>query len=245
MLIGLAALMATSFFLLTSQSSSEDLSANQAVMNTWEEWKSKHSKVYTSEEEESYRFKAFLGNLKYISENQGETYTLGLNIFSDLTNEEFRSAYLMPKGTIKSHHTEETAFQIPEGFQAPTSVDWVSQGKTVTVLNQGQCGSCWAFSTVESIDSAYAVTQNIAPPNLSEQQVVSCSLLYGELGCNGGNVVPAYKYVLANPLTTNDQYPYTSGNTQKTGLCNPSLAKQGTYKITGYKTVPSGDCNTL
>jgi len=130
-------------------------------------------------------------------------------------------------------------------MQVPTTVNWVTQGKTVTVLNQGQCGSCWAFSTVESIDSAFAVTQNVAVPNLSEQQVVSCSLLYGELGCNGGNVVPAYKYVLAHPLTTTADYPYTSGNTQKTGLCNTGLQAKGTYKITGYKTIPTNDCASL
>lgn len=213
MLIGLVALLASTAFLFRSGPSSS--TQDDAVVKTWEAWKVRHSKVYSTPEEESHRFKVFLSTLKYISENQGDTYTLGLNLFSDLTNEEFRAAYLMPKGVIEEagFHSEETAFKVPEGFTVPTSVDWVSQGKTIEVLNQGQCGSCWAFSTVESIDSAYSVTQNIAPPNLSEQQVVSCTLLYGELGCNGGNVVPAYRYVMANPLTTNDNYPYTSGNT--------------------------------
>lgn len=96
----------------------------------------------------------------------------------------------------------------------PTTVNWVTQGKTIKVLNQGQCGSCWAFSTVESIDSAYAVTKNVSVPDLSEQQVTSCSGAYGEYGCNGGNVVPAYKYVLAHPLATAAQYPYVSGTTK-------------------------------
>jgi len=121
----------------------------------------------------------------------------------------------MPKGSVKSFHTEETAMTVEEGFTAPTSVNWVTAGKTVPVLDQGQCGSCWAFSTVESIDSAFAVSKGTSPvPNLSEQQVTSCSSSYGEFGCNGGNVVPAYKYVLAHPLATNAQYPYTSGTSK-------------------------------
>lgn len=242
LIIGLLALFASSVYLFTQKAEDKTL---DPIVETWEAWKHKYSKNYATAEEEAYRFRVFLQTLKYISENQGETYTLGINLFSDLTNDEFRASYLMPKGTIESFHTEETAFTVPADFAAPSTVNWVSQGKTIEVLNQGQCGSCWAFSTVESIDSAYAVTQNIAPPNLSEQQVVSCTLLYGELGCNGGNVVPAYKYVMAHPLTTNALYPYVSGNTQKTGACNTQLANAGTWKITGYKTVPSGACSTL
>jgi cathepsin L len=180
----------------------------------WIQWKETHSKYYPDIKEEAYRLTVWMTTKKYIEENQGDTYTLGLNLFSDLTNEEWKALYLMQKGVIKTFHKEETssANDFPAGYQAPASVNWVSQNKVVPVLNQGQCGSCWAFSTVESIDSAFAVTKNTTPPNLSEQQVVSCAgTSYGEYGCNGGNVVPAYRYVQAHPLATNAQYPYISG----------------------------------
>jgi C1A family cysteine protease len=163
-----------------------------------------------------------------------------------MTNDEWRSTFLMPKGVIQNYHTPETAVTFPEGFQAPTNMTWVGQGVTNSILNQGQCGSCWAFSTVESINSAYALFNKVTPiPNLSEQQVVSCSILYGNMGCGGGNVVPAYRYVMAHPLTTNQNYPYTSGTTTKTGVCNTSLQSAGTWKVYGYKTVPTNDCDTL
>jgi cathepsin L len=180
----------------------------------WIVWKEEHSKYYSDIKEEGYRLNVWMSNKRYIEENQGDTYSLGLNHYSDLTNEEWRALYLMNKGIIKNFHEEKTSSDkaLPENFTAPTSVDWVTEGKTIQVLNQGQCGSCWAFSTVESIDSAFAVTKGGAVPNLSEQQVVSCAgTAYGEYGCNGGNVVPAYKYVQAHPLATAAQYPYVSG----------------------------------
>ena len=67
----------------------------------WEAWKSMHSKVYRNKDEEIYRFGVFMKNLEYINANQGETYKLGTNLFSDLTNEEWRALYLLPKGVLK------------------------------------------------------------------------------------------------------------------------------------------------
>jgi hypothetical protein len=246
MIVGaLALLLAGSFFFSMDNSLEAPRNFNK---KEWDAWKAKHNKVYRTKDEEVYRFGVFLKNLEYINANQGETYKLGTNLFSDLTNEEWRALYLLPKGTIKRDPQDEIGHTLtfPEDFEAPTTVNWTQKaGTTNPVLNQGQCGSCWAFSTVESINSAYAVQANVSPiPNLSEQQVVSCSVLYGNLGCNGGNVVPAYKYVMAHPLTTDAQYPYVSGN-GKTGFCNSTLQSQGTYKVSSYKTVTSGSCSDL
>jgi len=246
-----AILFATTMLLSNSnlsQINENIVDIDDKLLSEWNSWKIEHLKSYTSVEEETYRMTVWIKNKKYIDENQGDTYTLGLNIFSDLTNEEWKSLYLMPKNVIKSSHTEETSSLSDPRMNLtapPTTVNWVTQGKTIKVLNQGQCGSCWAFSTVESIDSAYAVTKNVAVPDLSEQQVTSCSGSFGEYGCNGGNVVPAYKYVLSKPLATAAQYPYVSGTTKKTGTCDTTKQAQGTYKITGYKTIPSGNCDAL
>jgi len=223
MIMGALTLLVAGSLLFTMDNSLE--APATFTKSEWAAWKIQHSKVYKSKEEEIYRFGVFMKNLEYIRANQGETYKLGTNHFSDLTNEEWRALYLLPKGVLKRDPIEEVenSIQFPEDFEAPTSVNWTNTTfeATNTVLNQGQCGSCWAFSTVESINSAYAVQGKVQPiPNLSEQQVVSCSVLYGNLGCQGGNVVPAYKYVQAHPLTTNEQYPYTSGSSSLTGLCN-------------------------
>jgi len=185
LILGAVALLAMTHMMMnaeTLRASEESIMIDDSLISEWNAWKSEHVKVYANSEEEAYRLSIWLKNKQYIDENQGEEYTLGLNLFSDLSNEEWKALYLMNKGVIKSYHTEETSADkvLPKGFQAPTSVNWVTQGKTISVLNQGQCGSCWAFSTVESIDSAYAVTKGGAVPNLSEQQVTSCSGSYGE-----------------------------------------------------------------
>jgi len=216
------------------------------TLNSWNEWKIINQKTYPSMTEEMYRFQVWVRNSKWISENQGETYTLAVNLFTDLTPEEFRGTYLMNNVALPELDTSHDMVH-DESVTLPSSVNWVTAGKTIQVLNQGQCGSCWAFSAVESLDSAYAMKGASPVPNYSEQQVTSCSAAYGNYGCNGGWPVNAYKYIQKSPLCTNSQYPYTSGTTQLTGNCNASLVSGCTNggSLTTYATVPTNNCGAL
>merc|ERR1719261_1337199 len=104
---------------------------------------------------------------------------------------------------------------------APQSFDWRSKGAVTPVKNQGACGSCWAFSATETIESALIV-QHKTDDILSPQQIVSCA---GSdtpaLGCNGGWPAWAYEYVeKAGGITSAQDYPYTSGSTGITGKCD-------------------------
>jgi uncharacterized protein (DUF2225 family) len=64
------------------------------MLARWSSWKTEFNRKYTSVEEELYRFAVFQENLQWIEENQGDSYTLEINQFGDLTREEFKAMYL-------------------------------------------------------------------------------------------------------------------------------------------------------
>ena len=103
--------------------------------------------------------------------------------------------------------------------------------RTLTqVKNQGSCGSCWAFSTIGSIEGAYAIKTGKLI-SLSEQQLVDCARKNN--GCNGGLMDYAFQYVEHNALETEEEYSYDGSDDSCT--FNSSL---GVVKISGYEDVP-------
>lgn len=168
-----------------------------------------------------YRYSLFLENLDYIEKNQGETYTLGITQFADLSKEEFAAKYL----TLVPQKSKEEIIFKSKGVTVPTTFNWVNSGNVPAVKNQGQCGSCWAFSAAGTISIAYNIQRGGNKVDLSEQQLVSCSK-NGNNGCNGGWMDTAFEYNRATGLATADQYPYTSGVTRQDGVCNTKIANQ-------------------
>jgi C1A family cysteine protease len=112
----------------------------------------------------------------------------------------------------------------------PASVDWRTQGAVTPVKNQGQCGSCWSFSTTGAMEGRYFL-KNKNLVSFSEQQFVDCSTENN--GCNGGLMTLAFKYAQSAAIDTEAQYPYTG--TQ--GTCNIPAA--GVAKVASYQTVDS------
>jgi C1A family cysteine protease len=124
---------------------------------------------------------------------------------------------------------------------APDSLDWSAKGATTPVKDQGQCGSCWAYSATEGIESGLFMASGKLE-KLSEQQIVSCDKTDG--GCDGGDLPTAFDYVKkAGGIDTQSDYPDSSSDSGKTGRCK-SFEKK--VKVTGYKyAIPpcdSGAC---
>jgi len=112
----------------------------------------------------------------------------------------------------------------------PTSLDWSTQGATTPVKDQGPCGSCWAYSATEGIESGLFMTTGKLM-DLSEQQVISCDKVDG--GCGGGDLPTAFEYVQKNGgIDTEADYPDTSSSTGSTGSCKQS---QNIVQITDYE----------
>jgi len=166
---------------------------------------------YKSKEEQNKRFQIFSDNMKTIkrlNSNKGANY--GINQFSDLSPTEFKHMYLMKnykgtdhsKGKVLELTPQQQATAVPENF------DWrnKSPSPVTPVKNQGQCGSCWAFSTTEEIESVWILAGN-SQQILSEQQIVDCDTT--DDGCDGGDTTTAYEYVIsAGGLETEQSYPY-------------------------------------
>lgn len=114
-----------------------------------------YSKSYKSLHDDNLRYQIFKSNLELINTHQtkyerGEvSYTLGINQFADLTDEEFSKTYLRYR-MLETEYTKR--FEPPGNFSAPDSIDWRSTGAVLSVKNQGNCGSCYAFSAVSRMN---------------------------------------------------------------------------------------------
>jgi len=116
---------------------------------------------------------------------------------------------------------------------APAKLDWSTKGATTAVKDQGYCGSCWAFSATEGIESGLFMTTGQIM-KLSEQQIVACDKTDG--GCDGGDLPTAFDYVEKNGgIDTQSDYPDTSSTSGNTGKCKSNKQKKKVVKVTDYQ----------
>lgn len=152
-------------------------------------------------------WKANQGIIADHNENADEHgYTLGMNEFGDLTTDEFVT--MMNGYQMRAVSNSTTFYKKVGGVQAET-VDWREKGAVTEVKNQGQCGSCWSFSTTGSLEGQHFLNGGGELVSLSEQNLVDCSGKYGNKGCKGGLMDNAFRYIIANGgIDTEESYPY-------------------------------------
>lgn len=96
-----------------------------------------------------------------------------------------------------------------KSVQIPATQDWRDHGVVTAVKNQGNCGSCWTFSTTGCLESHWALKTKQSPPVLSEQQLVDCAGGFNNFGCDGGLPSQAFEYIRYNGgLDSEASYPY-------------------------------------
>lgn len=89
----------------------------------------------------------------------------------------------------------------------PEDVDWTNKGAVTPIKDQGQCGSCWAFSATGSLEGL-SMLNGESLQSFSEQQLVDCSGSYGNMACNGGLMDSAFKYVIEHGIVNENDYKY-------------------------------------
>ena len=193
-----------------------------------DEWKQfsnfqeRFSKRYDTLQEMEARFQIFRENLRNIilhNLDHTQNFTMGINQFTDLTPQEFKDQYV---GGLKAEVGSYGCLSFTSsGSGAPSSIDWRSKGAVTSVKDQGQCGSCWTFSSTGAVEGAWAIAKGQLI-DLSEQELVDCAtgISYGSHGCNGGQMEGAFKFIIQNGQCSAASYPYTA----KDGTCQKCSA---------------------
>merc|ERR1712083_371603 len=180
------------------------------------------------------RFEIFKVNVDYInSMNSKNKFRLGVTAFADMTADEFGASHFgIAKPDASWGSLPNLGKHTYNGETLATSVDWTTKGAVTPVKNQGQCGSCWSFSTTGALEGAWEIASgNLV--SLSEQQFVDCDKV--DQGCNGGLMDNAFKFAEKNAICTETSYPYKAvGGSCKASGCSVGIPRGG---VTGFKDV--------
>jgi len=209
----------------------------------FELFKKTHKREYPTASEEAKRLGYFIRNMQRAAELQAVNphARFGANEFSDLSEDEFKTRH-NAEGHFRAAVRARKSRAAPEmsltGSFAQKQ-DWRSKGVVTPIKNQGQCGSCWSFSTTGNIEGQWAMAGNKLVA-LSEQELVSCDTTCH--GCNGGLMDLAFEWLVDarnGGITSEAAYPYVSGGGQ-VPACDMS-GKQPVAFIKGHKDIPHSE----
>lgn len=194
---------------------------SQEVVLEYAQWKQTFGKLYATPAEQDYRLEVFASQKTFVDESnadysekvaaKGETLSgpmFALNMFADLTEEEFVAKYTSGPQSANADLYEN---EPQTGGATPTTVPKVQNSGLaqtayqIRIRNQGSCGSCWSFAGIALFEKLYfdRTRQRL---DLSQQEVLDCDT--ASMGCNGGYEHRALQYIYANGVNTYGQYPY-------------------------------------
>jgi len=156
---------------------------------------------------------------------QNLSYQLGHNKFSHLSLDQWRQYVRLGLSRPDASTPADSIHEAPAlRSSIPASIDHTTLGSVTGVKDQGQCGSCWSFSTTGALEGAYHKKYGTLE-SFSEQNLVDCDTIRNggkDMGCNGGLMDNAFSWTIKNGgLASEASYPYVSGTTKTSGTCSP------------------------
>jgi len=194
-----------------------------------------HNLAYNGDEYK-FRLGIFASVQRQIQEHNSKpsSFKLGLNHLSCLTPAEYKSLLGSRKDTRTERHTTPTKVGYPDSY------DWRTQGVVNPIKDQAQCGSCWAFSAIQAIESAWAIAHGTLY-SLSESNIVDCCTSC--FGCDGGWSYAAIDYIVSQQnggVNSEADYPYHDYDED----CQFDPSKTYT-QTTGYIDIQAGNEDDL
>ncbi|KAJ3619800.1 hypothetical protein MTP99_005455 [Tenebrio molitor] len=220
------------------------ISLENLLREEWMAFKLTYNKSYRTPEEENFRREIFIENRRKIAVFNQEygrgqwTFVQQLNHLADMLHHEFHRNFNGFNRTLRARPRipNPSTFVPSANVIFPDYVDWREVGAVTPVKNQGQCASCWAFSAAGALEGHnFRKTGRLV--ELSPQNLMDCSTNFGNEGCSGGLMDPAFEYVRTNPgIDTESSYPYEATN----GPCRFRPETVGA-ECTGYVDIAEGD----
>ncbi len=189
-----------------------------------------------------FRFEIFSENLKKLiqhNSNKNRLFDVQISKFTDMTKDEVGDQLLDFNlkinqelkflNDIYNNKSKEKIYYKNKNYisdenlnlKSWSNIDWRSKNILNPVRNQGDCGGCWSFSVVGTVEALVNIKKESINPNLSVQQLIDCDSL--DKGCKGGWAPNALKYIYRDGLVFDSVYPYEEKNSvcKKEIITNP------------------------
>lgn len=223
----------------------------RAAFNAWVKL---HARSYANDAQElEARYSVWTANMQHVLQHslKQSSMQLGMNKFADMTEDEFRAAYLgynsqrNPLLAAKAPPIEEYRYR---HIQAPAAVDWRTSGMVGPVKDQhvggAPCGCCWAFATIGMTECINAIYTGGEMTVLSEQQLIDCDHAkpFEDIGCEGGDFTGGMHYIITNGgIDTEADYPYVAQDDK----CSTKKEGRKVVTLDAWEAVPPGNETAL